>query len=68
MDDTFNSLFDKVSKNKASVSEKREYIKLYLSEIRKKGAGQFPRVWWENYRPKLGGWTDDVLNEELLKR
>lgn len=68
MDDTFNSLLDKVSKNKASISEKREYIKLYLSEIRKKGAGQFPKVWWENYRPKLGGWTNDVLNEELLKR
>lgn len=68
MDDEFNNLFYKVSSGNATQPEKKAYIKLYLSEIRKRDKGNFPKEWWSDYRPSLGGWTDDVLNEGLLKR
>lgn len=68
MPEHFTSLLTKVSDGAATMSEKRDYCKLYFQELRKKGDGVFPKVWWESYKPKLGGWTSDVLQKDLLSR
>lgn len=68
MPNDFVSLRQKVFDGTASIEEKRTYCKMYLAEIRKKSAGAFPKVWWKSYRPTQGGWTDDVLQKDLLRR
>lgn len=68
MPNNFVSLQQKIFDETAIIEEKRAYCKMYLAEIRKKGTGAFPKVWWESYRPTQGGWTSDVLQKDLLAR
>ena len=57
----------KIADGAATSSEKRAWLKSYYAELRKKGNGVFPKVWWQDYSPSFGGWVSDVLNEKLLK-
>lgn len=68
MPNDFVSLQQKIFDGTATIEEKRTYCKMYLAEIRKKSAGAFPKVWWKSYRPTQGGWTDDVIQKDLLRR
>ena len=68
MDDYVN-LARKIDLGEASVAEKRTFLKMFYEEMAsgyKKG--RFPKVWYEDYRKSLGGWTTDVLNQDLLNR
>ena len=67
MPDDFMRTMKEIADGNASSSVKRKWLKSYYAEIRKKKDGAFPKVWWEEYSPKYGGWTSDVLNEKLLK-
>lgn len=67
MPEEFMETMSNIASDGASSAEKRTWLKSYYSELRKKGAGKFPKVWWQDYSPSYGGWTSDVLNEELLK-
>lgn len=67
MPDEFMETMKKIADGAATSSEKRAWLKSYYAELRKKGNGVFPKVWWQDYSPSFGGWVSDVLNEKLLK-
>ena len=67
MPDEFMKTMKKIADGAATSSEKRAWLKSYYAELRKKGNGVFPKVWWQDYSPSFGGWVSDVLNEKLLK-
>lgn len=57
-----------IKKGEASMGEKREFLKRYYAELDKKEKSVFPKARWNDRKPNLGGWTSDVIDEELLKR
>lgn len=67
MPDEFMESMQRIYDGVAIATEKRTWLKSYYSELRKKGNGLFPKVWWQDYSPRYGGWVSDVLNENLLK-
>ena len=67
MPDEFMESMQRIADGAATSTEKRAWLKSYYSELRKKGNGVFPKVWWQDYSPSYGGWVSDVLNEDLLK-
>lgn len=68
MPDDFIETMKSIAAGKASQTDKRGWLKAFYEEMSKKGEGKFPKVWWNDYSPKYGGWTSDVLNENILKR
>ena len=67
MPDEFMESMQRIADGAATSTEKRAWLKSYYAELRKKGNGVFPKVWWQEYSPSYGGWVSDVLNEKLLK-
>lgn len=67
MPDEFMESMQRIADGAATSTEKRAWLKSYYAELRKKGNGLFPKVWWQDYSPSYGGWVSDVLNEDLLK-
>lgn len=67
MPDEFMESMQRIADGAATSTEKRAWLKSYYAELRKKGNGLFPKVWWQDYSPSYGGWVSDVLNEKLLK-
>lgn len=67
MPDEFMESMQRIADGVATATEKRTWLKSYYAELRKKGNGLFPKVWWQEYSPSYGGWVSDVLNENLLK-
>ena len=49
-----------ISDGTTSSKEKREWLKSFYSELRKKSAGKFLKGWWQEYSPSYGGWISDV--------
>ena len=63
------TLAKKISSGDASISDKRSFLKLFYEEMAKgEKDGRFIKSWYDNYRKSLGGWTNDVLNKDLLNR
>lgn len=58
----------RITKGEASIGEKREFLKRYYAELDKKEKSVFSKERWNNRKSSLGGWTSDVIDEELLKR
>tara|TARA_Y100000310_G_scaffold325646_1_gene389400 strand:+ start:4692 stop:6764 length:2073 start_codon:yes stop_codon:yes gene_type:complete len=48
--------------------DRRKLANLIAEEMPLKEKGGLPKIMWEDYRPKLSGWTDDIFNQDLLKK
>lgn len=59
---------EKIKRGDATMDEKRDFLKRFYAELDKKEDGVFIKPWWSGRSPKLGGWTSDVIDEELLRR
>lgn len=68
IEDSFFDDMNAIFNGGASYSVKRNWLKRYYTELEKRDAGAFPKVWWSDRKKTLGGWTSDCLNEKLLKR
>lgn len=67
--DDFVTFAEKIKDGSSTVEERRTFLKMFYEEMQKgKKVGRFPKEWYEHYRKTFGGWTDDLLNPELLKR
>ena len=67
--DDFVSFADKINAGTATQDEMRSFLKIFYEEMHKgKANGRFPKVWYDEFRGSLGGWTDDLLNPSLLKK
>lgn len=66
--DGFVSFAEQIKSGKATIKEKREFLKIFYEEMHKgKAKGRLPKVWYEDFRSSLGGWTDDLIDMDLLK-
>ena len=64
----FVSFAEQIKSGKATIKEKREFLKIFYEEMHKgKVKGRLPKVWYEDFRSSLGGWTDDLIDMDLLK-
>ena len=52
---------------KMPTSEKREFLREWYRLMAKRKQGGLPDTFWKDYRQNLAGFTDDVINEDLLK-
>lgn len=50
-----------------SLEEERKVARYAVGEIAKKEKGAFDKTLWDDYRESLSGWTEDVINKDLLK-
>lgn len=67
--DDFITFAERIQDGTATIEERRAYLKMFYEEMQKgKKVGRFPKEWYEHYRKSCGGWTDDLLRPELLKR
>lgn len=66
--DGFVSFAEQIKSGKATIKEKREFLKIFYEEMHKgKVKGRLPKVWYDDFRGSLGGWTDDLIDMDLLK-
>ena len=67
--DEFVSFAQKIKAGSATEEERRSFLKLFYEEMHKgKKDGRFPKVWYDDFKSSLGGWTEDLLNPGLLKK
>lgn len=66
--DGFVSFAEQIKSGKATIKDKREFLKIFYEEMHKgKVKGRLPKVWYDDFRSSLGGWTDDLIDMDLLK-
>jgi (2Fe-2S) ferredoxin len=58
----------KNTNNTDTISDRREWLKKFYELMQKKESGGLPKVWYEDVTKGYGGWTDDVINKDLLKK
>ena len=50
------------------MAEKRVFLKRIYAAIAKKEYGGLPKVLWSDFKVSKAGFTDDILNQDLLRR